>query len=214
MPYSRRTSASVTVRILDVSVPVRPAMVTYPGDPSVELDRVTSIGEGAAFNVSRLSFSVHTGTHVDAPVHVVADGAGVDELPVSVLVGPATVFDLTSASALDASTLAAAGVGGERVLLKTGNSQLWSRESFVEDFLELDEDAARLLVESGVRLVGVDYLSVGDEATHRVLLEAGVVAVEGLDLSSVEAGEYGLVCAPLKLVGSDGAPARVFLTSP
>jgi arylformamidase len=213
MPYSRGTSAGVTVRIFDVSVPVRPEMVTYPGDPGVELERTSSIAEGAAYNISRLSFGVHTGTHVDAPVHVVADGTGVDRLPVDVLVGPATVFDATTASSLDAETLAAVGVEGERVLLKTRNSQLWSSPSFAEDFLALSEDAARLLVERGVRLVGIDYLSVGDEATHRVLLEAGVVAVEGLDLSGVEPGDYGLVCAPLKLVGCDGAPARVFLTS-
>jgi arylformamidase len=199
------------VRIFDVSVPIRPGMVTYPGDPTVDLERTTSIGEGSAFNISRLAFGVHTGTHVDAPVHVVADGAGVEELPVDVLVGPATVFDLTSASALDADALGAAGVGGERVLLKSRNSELWSQGSFADDFLALSVDAARLLVEAGVRLVGVDYLSVGDEATHRVLLEAGIVAIEGLDLSGVEPGEFQLVCAPLKLVGSDGAPARVFL---
>jgi arylformamidase len=201
------------VKILDLSVPVQPGMVTYPGDPAVELERTISIARGDAYNVSRLSFGVHTGTHVDAPVHFVEGGTGIDELPLDVLVGPATVLDATGASSLDAETLDALGIEAERLLLKTRNSQLWARESFVEDFLSLGEDGARLLVERGVRLVGIDYLSIGDEAAHHVLLEAGVIAVEGLDLSQVEPGEYGLVCAPLKLVGSDGGPARVFLTS-
>jgi arylformamidase len=163
MPYSRRTRAGVTVKIFDVSVPVRPGMVTDPGDPAVKLERTVSIDEGAAYNVSRLSFGVHTGTHVDAPVHFVAHGKDVDQLPLDVLVGPATVFDATSASSLDAQTLAALGVDGERVLLKTRNSELWSRDSFADDFLSLHEDAARLLVERGIRLVGIDYLSIGDE---------------------------------------------------
>ncbi|HEV8686227.1 MAG TPA: cyclase family protein [Gaiellaceae bacterium] len=201
------------MNIIDVSVPVRPGMVTYPGDPVVELERTISMADGAAYNVSRLAFGVHTGTHVDAPVHFVDGGAGSDELLLDVLVGPATVFDATAASSLDAETLETVGVQGERVLLKTRNSELWSREAFAEEFLSLREDGAKLLVERGVQLVGIDYLSIGDEAAHQVLLEAGVVPVEGLDLSGVAPGDYGLVCAPLKLVGSDGAPARVFLTS-
>jgi arylformamidase len=174
------------VEIIDVSVPIRSAMTVYPGDPEVTLERVLSIADGAGYNVSRLSFGVHTGTHVDAPVHVTDEGSGVDRLPLDALVGPATVVAETG------------DLTGERVLFKTGGAAL-------------DAAAARLLVERGVRLVGIDHMTIGDESVHHALLDAGVVVLEGLDLSHVEPGDYELVCAPLKLVGADGAPARVFL---
>jgi|SRR5438105_11422912 len=191
------------MQIIDVSVPVRPGMVTYPGDPPVRLERVSSIADGAAANLSRLDFGVHSGTHVDAPLHFVDRAAGAEALPLDVLVGPCVVVDGLDVTAVPA--------GVERVLFKTANSRLWERDEFSADFVKLDGAAARTLVEAGVRLVGIDYLSIGDEEAHHALLEAGVVAVEGLDLREVEPGEYRLVCAPLKLVGSDGAPARVLL---
>jgi arylformamidase len=196
--------------IIDISVPVRPGMVTYPGDPPVTLERVASIADGHPANLSRLDFGVHSGTHVDAPVHFIDGAAGVDAVPLELLVGPARVVDLTGAERLDARALAGVEPAA-RVLLKTRNSELWSRETFAEDFLALTEDGARTLLAAGVRLVGIDYLSIGDETAHHALLEAGVVAIEGLDLRRVDAGDYTLVCAPLKLVGSDGGPARAFL---
>jgi len=195
------------MEIFDVSVPVHPGMVTYPGDPTVRLERVSAIADGAVANISRLDFGVHTGTHVDAPLHFIDGAPGTEQLPLDALVGPARVI---AARSLDAEGLAAAELA-ERVLFKTSNSELWARDEFVHDFVSLTEDGARLLVERGVRLIGIDYLSVGDEGAHHVLLEAGVVAIEGLDLREIDAGDYQLVCAPLKLVGSDGAPARVFL---
>jgi arylformamidase len=191
------------VEIIDVSVPVRSGMVTYPGDPEVRLERVSSIGEGAEANLSRLDLGVHSGTHVDAPVHFLEGAPGAEALPLDVLVGPCAVVD-----GLDP---AAVPTGAERVLFKTPNGRLWELDEFSDDFVKLDGEAARALVDRGVRLVGIEYLSIGDEDAHRVLLEAGVVAVEGLDLRGVEPGAYRLVCAPLKLVGSDGAPARVLL---
>jgi arylformamidase len=157
---------------------VRTAMPVYPGDPEVRLERVS---ESPA--ISRLDFGVHTGTHVDAPLHFLEGGAGTEELRLDVLVGPCEVVD-------------GAGVA-ERVLIKGAAA--------------LDGAAAQELVDRGVRLVGVDQMSVGDENAHRVLLGAGVVVVEGLDLSGVEPGVYELYCLPLKLVGSDGAPARAIL---
>jgi arylformamidase len=193
----------VSVRIVDVSVPVRPGMIVYPGDPEVRLERVSSIEDGDGFNLSRLDLGVHSGTHVDAPLHFLADGAAVETLPLDVLVGPCVVVD-----GLDA---AAVPRGAERVLFKTQNGRLWERDEFTEDFAELDGEAAQALVAAGVRLVGIDYLSIGDEEAHRILLGAGVIAVEGLDLREVEPGEYRLVCAPLKLEGAEGAPARVLL---
>ncbi|HYY02354.1 MAG TPA: cyclase family protein [Gaiellaceae bacterium] len=196
--------------IIDISVPIRPGMVTYPGDPPVTLERVASIADGDVANLSRLDFGVHSGTHVDAPVHFVDGAAGIDDVPLEVLVGPARVVDLTRAERLDAPAFARLEPT-ERLLLKTRNSELWSRTTFADDFLALTEDGARALLAASVRLVGIDYLSIGDEAAHNALLQAGVIAIEGLDLRGVEAGEYALVCAPLKLVGSDGGPARAFL---
>jgi arylformamidase len=202
------------VEIIDVSVRVRPGMVTYPGDPPLRLERVSSISDGEVANLSRLDFGLHTGTHVDAPLHFVDGAADVDSLPLEVLVGPAIVVDATGVEgSLDARALAGLdlGDGVERVLFKTTNSELWATDSFAEDFVALAEDGARVLVERGVRLVGIDYLSIGGEGAHKVLLGAGVVAVEGLDLRGVEPGAYRLVCAPVRIVGAEGAPARAFL---
>lgn len=166
------------MEIFDISVPVRSGMPVYPGDPEVLLERVS-----ASPAVSRLDFGVHTGTHVDAPVHFIEAAAGAEQLPLDVLVGPCEVVS---------------GNGfAERVLIKDGPG--------------LDGRAAKGLVDRGVRLVGVDRMSVGDEEAHRALLGAGVVVVEGLDLSGVDAGSYELYCLPLRLVGSDGAPARAIL---
>jgi arylformamidase len=198
------------MEIIDVSVPVRPGMVTYPGDPTVSLERVASLANGDVVNLSRLDFGVHSGTHVDAPVHFIDGAPAAETLPLEVLVGPVRVVDLTAAERLDASAFAAVPLA-ERVLLKTRNSELWARDTFADDFLALTEGGARALIDGGVRLVGIDYLSIGDEAAHEALLGAGVVAVESLDLRDVDPGEYELICAPLKLVGSDGAPARVLL---
>jgi arylformamidase len=191
------------MQIIDVSVPVRPGMITYPGDPEVRLERVSSIADGEVVNLSRLDFGVHSGTHVDAPLHFAEGAASVETLPLDVLVGPCVVVEGIERASVPA--------GAERVLFKTANGRLWERDEFSEEFVKLDGEAARALVERGVRLVGIDYLSIGDEEAHHVLLGAGVVAVEGLDLREVEPGEYRLVCAPLKLVGAEGAPARVLL---
>jgi len=196
--------------IIDISVPVGPRMITYTGDPTVTLERVVSIAGGGVVNLSRLDFGVHSGTHVDAPVHFIDGAATAETLPLDVLIGPARVLDLTGADRLDASVFDGVELE-ERVLLKTRNSELWNRDTFADEFLALTEDGARRLIEAGVKLVGIDYLSIGDEAAHQVLLGAGVVAIEGLDLRGVEPGDYQLVCAPLKLVGSDGAPARTLL---
>jgi arylformamidase len=195
------------MRILDISVPIRPGMITYPGDPTVTLERVSTIADGALANVSRLDFGVHTGTHVDAPVHFLEGAAAADELPLDALLGRIRVI---AAEALTPSELRGLELP-DRVIFKTSNSELWARSNFSDDFLSLDGPAAQVLLDRGVRLVGIDYLSIGDEEAHRALLGAGVVTIEGLDLRRVEPGEYELVCAPLKLAGSDGAPARVFL---
>ena len=198
------------MEIIDISVPIRPGMPTYPGDPTVTLERVKALADGDGVNLSRVDLGAHTGTHVDAPLHFIDGAEATETLPLDALVGPARVLDLTAAKQLDAAAFDGVELA-ERVLLKTSNSELWARGTFAEDALQLDGGAAQVLVDGGVRLVGIDYRSIGDHDAHRVLLGAGVVPVEGLDLRGVEPGDYDLICAPLKLVGSDGAPARVLL---
>ena len=201
-----------------MSVPVRTGMVVYDGDPQVRIERVMEIARGDLANLSRMELGTHTGTHVDAPLHFVDGGAGADRLPLDALVGPAIVADARGAPGdVDAAALAALGVppGTERLLLRTRNGDLWDRGAFTRDFAGVADDAARELVAMGVRLLGIDYLSIAPSAdpapTHRTLLEAGVVVVEGLDLRAAPGGAYELVCLPLRIEGADGAPARALL---
>jgi arylformamidase len=196
------------MEIIDVSVPIRTGMVTYPGDPEAVLERVESMADGDSANVSRLDLGVHTGTHVDAPVHFLEGEAGVDELSLDVLNGPCEVV---ATDRLEEFAVGSVPEGAERVLFKTPNSELWALETFPDEFERFDGAGASALVGRGLKLIGVDYLSVGDHEAHRTLLGAGVVVVEGLDLRGVEPGSYELYCLPLRLVGSDGAPARTIL---
>jgi arylformamidase len=197
------------VEIFDVSVPIRPGMVTYPGDPQVFMERVVSIDHGDIANLTRLDFGVHTGTHVDAPVHFIDEGAGVDALPLEVFLGPCLVVDATGVDREIGPELVPAGA--DRVLFKTRNSALWGSDDFEEGFVRIGVPAARRLVDESVRLVGIDYLSVGEPETHETLLGARIAAIEGLDLRGIEPGPYELACLPLRLVDSDGAPARAVL---
>jgi len=202
------------MEILDISIPIRTRMPIYPANAGVALRRIDAIADGAVANVSAVDLGAHTGTHVDAPNHFLDGAGGVDTVALAPLIGPAVVVDATAVDkTLDAAAVAAAGVpaGAERVLFKTRNSQLWEQDEFSEDFVSFDASGARALLDAGVRLVGIDYLSVGDPGAHRALLGADVAVVEGLDLRAVEPGPYQLVCLPLKLVGSDGGPARAVL---
>jgi arylformamidase len=194
-------------------------MPVWPGSPGFRLIQTLSLARGDVANNSRLESDIHVGTHVDAPWHFLQDGATVERAPLDTLVGPAVVAYLPEARAVTAAALEGLELGEtpQRLLLRTSNSELWRRgvREFREDFVALTVDAARWLVHRGVRLVGVDYLSVqrfhdGPE-THEVLLRAGVVIVEGLDLSAVTPGRYELLCLPLKIVGAEGAPARAAL---
>ncbi len=208
------------MKIYDISVPVSADMPVWPGNPPVEIVQVSSMDAGAHDNVSRLACGVHTGTHVDAPHHFLNDHRTVETLPLDVLTGPAQVVELPDEVAVvTADILQKAGVetGTSRLLLKTRNSQLWKRreKDFFPQFVGISEDGAAWLVERRIRLIGIDYLSVAPykqgTPTHRTLLQAGMVILEGADLSAVEPGHYELYCLPLKLVGSDGAPARAIL---
>jgi arylformamidase len=201
------------MKLYDISVPIRPGMIVYDGNPGVHLERVDSIPKGATANVSRLDFGVHTGTHVDAPLHFIEGAPGSESIKIETLIGTAHVIDATSVVGdLDAEALEHLDIPvADRVLLKTTNGRLWARDSFSRDFIRLTGSGARHLIGKGVRVVGIDYLSIGDAEAHQELLSAGVVPVEGLDLRAVEPGEYQLVCLPLRLEGSDGDPARAIL---
>jgi arylformamidase len=198
----------------DISVPIRPAMPIYDGNPGVNLERESSIADGAHANVSRLELGVHTGTHVDAPLHFIDGAPGAESLELEPMLGPAVVVDATSVEAdLDAAALERLDLpeGATRILLKTRNSRLWEQDTFSRDFVRLTGGGARFLIDRGVELVGIDYLSIGDADAHRELLGAGVTALEGLDLRDIDPGRYDLVCLPLRVEGSDGAPARAIL---
>ncbi len=202
---------------IDVSVPIVPGMVTFPGDPLIFLERASSMSAGAICNVSRLDFGVHSGTHIDAPIHFI-DGAGaIETVPLDALVGPALVVDASAhAIHLDAAAIRSLPIPrGTRRLLFRWNSALWREPGFQPGFRAVTGDGAAALVELGVELVGNDYLSIAPFdapiPTHRTLLEARVVIVEGLDLTAVEPGGYELICLPVLIPGSDGAPARALL---
>jgi arylformamidase len=202
------------VKVIDISVTIRHVMPIYANNPGVELSRHSSIERGDPANVSRLDFGVHTGTHVDAPLHFYDDGSDAASIPLEPLIGPALVLDATWATALDEAAVERMEIpaGTERLLLKTTNSRLWEQTEFTRDFLRFDASGARALVAAGVRVIGIDYLSIADQDGHRVLLgEAGVIPIEGIDLRHVEPGEYELVCLPLKIEGSDGGHARAAL---
>ncbi len=206
--------------IYDVSLPISNRMITWPGDPGVNVARTLRMEDGDPANVSAIEMGAHTGTHVDAPFHFIPEGKPVDTLPLDVLIGPALVYHLPDVDAIDSAHLDALQIPptAKRLLFKTRNSDLWARgvDEFQEDYVALTADAARWIAERGVRLVGVDYLSVQrfhdqEPATHVTLLQAGVVVIEGLNLSEVAPGAYDLYCLPLKLVGADGAPSRTIL---
>jgi arylformamidase len=207
------------MRTYDISLTISPDLPIWPGDPGLELERLEKIEEGANANVSRLSLGVHTGTHVDAPYHFLEDGTTVEQLPLNYLTGRVYVLNLPEVDQITAEILENTVIPSRtrRVLFKTRNSQYWSGQAkgFQTDFVGITSDGAEFLVKRGVKLVGVDYLSVApfkqSRPTHEILLKAGVVILEGLDLSEVTQGRYTLFCLPLKLAGSDGAPARAIL---
>ena len=207
-------------RIWDVSVPVPHGGLVYPGNPPISITAVQSIAQGDTANVSRIDLGSHTGTHVDAPLHFMDGGAGVDELPLDVLIGPARLIafgdEVMSVGEAELRRHDLRGV--TRLLLRTRNSAWLASGSpeFHPDFTHVAPDGAEYLVSIGVRLVGVDYLSVEQfrsphHRTHKTLLSNGVVIVEGLVLSEPPPGDYELYCLPMLLAGLDGAPARAVL---
>jgi arylformamidase len=205
-------------RLVDVSVLLAPGLPTYPGNPEFELTPVHRLAAGDSSNNSRLVMGTHTGTHVDAPRHFFDDRPGVESLPLELLIGRSRVIDLPHRGGITEAHLAAAGLREDlRVLLRTPNSALWnSHDGFHTEYTYLTERGAKFLVDQGVKVVGVDYLSVeqfkkAGAPAHHILLGNGVIIIEGLNLSEADAGQYEMYCLPLRVAGADGAPARVIL---
>jgi arylformamidase len=206
------------MKIYDISVSLSEDLPVFPGDPPVRIEPVTCLTSGDAANVSRISMSTHSGTHLDPPRHFNDHGISVDRIPLTLLMGPALVLELQGVTDITSAVLDRLPIRGEeRLLLKTANSQLWSKPAFCGDYSSLTPDGARFLVDVGVKLVGIEYLSIerldGDGEVHRILLDNGVFILEGLNLTGVAPGSYELVCLPLKIAGGDGAPARALLIS-
>ena len=207
------------MRTYDITLTITPQSIVWPGDPPVIMERTSSIASGDHSNVSHIKMSCHTGTHVDAPDHFLNNGKTVEALSLDLLVGRAYVLHLPDVNLITASVLMQADIPPRtrRLLFKTRNSEYWEKGSseFHTDFVGLSVDAAELLVDRNVKLVGIDYLSIAPykmgTPVHTILLNAGVVVIEGLDLSQVSQGRYTLHCLPLKLGGADGAPTRAIL---
>ena len=209
------------MKVHDVTLTVRPGMTTWGDEPGPTITPFRRIAKGDTANVSTICLGDHTGTHVDPPLHFIDGGAGADALPLDALLGPCAVVAFEGQGHVSAEFLErSAPQGATRLLLKTRNSRLWidPTHHFTRDITGVSASAARWAVDHGVRLVGIDYLTIEPQGpekagypTHQTLLGAGVVVVEGLDLRAVQPGTYDLICAPLKIGGADGAPARVFL---
>ncbi|HDS46397.1 MAG TPA: cyclase family protein [Methanomicrobia archaeon] len=205
------------MKIHDLSLTIYPGMRCWPDDTGVELTQEEALRSGDAYNCSRLICSSHIGTHIDAPCHFTAHGKGIDEVSLYDLIGEALVVGVATADLITAAELRDVDLRTyKRILFKTRNSALLADRTFHEDYVALDFSAAELLVENGVKVVGIDYLSIeaftsDGYPVHKLLTENGVLIIETLDLRAIEPGAYAMVALPLKLKGCDGAPARVVL---
>ena len=207
------------MKIVDISLPVSTDIPLWPGSTEFALTWTDRIDKGHESNNSRIACDTHIGTHVDAPFHFVANGLTVDQIAPELLIGPCQVVNMPGLKHINAETLAAIKLAPHtrRLLLKTDNSNLWvaKEKKFQKNYACLTESGAQWIVQQGISLVGIDYLSIGSYSngvkTHQILLEANVVVLEGLNLSEADAGDYELICLPLKLAGAEGAPARVVL---
>jgi arylformamidase len=205
------------MKLIDISVPLDATLPTYPNNTPFSLEPVKRVARGDSSNVSTLHMSAHTGTHVDAPRHFFDAGPGAEALPLELLIGRTRVVEVLSRSGISAADLSAIDLSEElRLLIKTHNSRLWGSPDFHSDYVGVTESGARHLVDHGIKVVGVDYLSVeqfraSGAPAHHVLLGAGTIVIEGLNLAAVDPGVYEMICLPLRIVGADGAPARVVL---
>jgi arylformamidase len=209
------------MKIYDISIPLQSGMPVWPGDDNPEFEQYTTIDNGYIVNSTRIYSSAHIGTHVDAPRHLFNEGRTIDEIPLKVLIGSTMVVDLNDANQINRHVLSSnKWQNSSRILFKTLNSKYWksSQSQFKQDFVSLTPDGAEFLLEKKIQLVGIDYLSIdlfnADQLpVHKILLKNDVVIIEGLNLAEVPEGLYELICLPIKILGSDGAPARAILKS-
>jgi arylformamidase len=205
------------MKLYDATLPIQEGMVTFPGDPPFQIKPFFQRHKGDPFDLALMSIGTHLGTHVDPPAHYLDGGSTVDEIPLEILVGPGVVLDMRGKSLIDRQALEEAPLEDHvRVLFKTDNGPRLLQSSFHEDFVHLTEDGARYLVEKNVCLVGNDYLSIEryqnpGAPVHHILLEAGALVVEAVNLLEVPPGAYEIFCLPIKIKGADGAPARILL---
>jgi arylformamidase len=208
-------------KLHDISLPLSAELPVWPGNEPFRLEKVHRLSAGGHCNESAYAANIHTGTHIDVPWHFIEQGTKTDALDLEVMMGPARVVHLPGVRRITAEVLQGLQLPEDtaRLLFRTDNSLLWSRgaRAFSKDFVALTVDAAEWLAKTGLRLVGIDYLSIQlfgeSNRTHEALLEAGIVIVEGLNLHQVEAGDYELICLPLRISGAEGAPARAVLRS-
>lgn len=203
---------------IDISLTLKSGMVHWPGDPEVIIELESDITKNEKCNVSRITMSSHTGTHIDAPFHYIEEGTGIDQMPIDAMKGIARVIEISDPESVKKEELIDKHITkGERILFKTTNSEkCWKSGEFVKDYVYVDTDAAEFLAEKEVLTIGVDYLSVGSmiesgEVVHKILLSSGIWVIEGLDLSAVNTGSYDFICMPLKIQHGDGAPARAII---
>jgi arylformamidase len=205
--------------IIDISLPLTSKLPVWPGSQRFKLEPLYRLSEGGHCNESTYSANIHTGTHIDAPWHFLDDGSTTDSLDLKKLIGPCLVVWLPGVKKITEEVLASIDLpeGTERLIFRTDNSILWEQGEieFREDFVALTSEAAEWLVDAGISLVGIDYLSIqrfGDSAlTHEILLSADILILEGLNLCTVAPGMYELICLPLAIADAEGAPARAVL---
>ncbi len=206
--------------LYDATLVIHEGMLTFPGDPPFSIETVFDCRKGDPFNLALMKVGTHLGTHVDPPAHYVEGGATVDEIPLEVMVGPGVILDMQGRQSVDRQALEESWIGDyPRILLKTDNSPKLLESGFRTDYVSLTEDGARFLVTKGVKLVGIDYLSIEKymhpgAPVHHILISAGILIVEGLSLSDAPPGPCRIYCLPMKIKGGDGAPARVLIETP
>ena len=205
------------MKLYDITLTISESTITWPRDPKVSIQKTRLISKGNSCNVSELKFGSHCGTHIDAQYHFEENGIKIDQIPLDYLIGDVTVFNIKNKEKIDLEDIKSLKLNNiNRVIFKTINSTYWKLPEFKSDFVYLTKEAARYLVDSSIKLVGIDYLSIekyGNKGadTHHTLLKNGIVVIEGLDLGEVEAGNYELIALPLKIKDCDGSPARVIL---
>ncbi len=200
-----------------MSVTIKSGMVHWPGDVPVQIKRINRIEKGDPNNLSAVSMGVHTGTHIDAPFHFIAKGITIEKLHLDALIGKVRVLEIKDKDSITVKELKRYRIKrGERIIFKTSNSRLWKNNNFAKNFVYISTEAAKYLASLKIQTVGVDYLSVGGfhkngSDVHKALLKAGICVIEGLNLANVKPGNYGLICLPIKILNSDGAPARALI---